>query len=345
MKELRHLKLADYLSESKDRQERFARYRSLWRQTESCDLLTDYPLQLDIELSGLCNLRCEHCFQNGLITGKLGFMDVALFRKIIDEGAVNGLCAIKLQVRGESFLHPNWFECCRYAKAAGIMDIQITTNATLLDYDLGLQILDSGLDGIIFSVDDHHQETWQNSGKPGDYYTQTERNIQQFLELRRKMGSSRPWVRIQSAIAELDDDSYKKTREYIISKFPDADAVLVNRIHNFDNECDSYPDLHSSYRFLPCVYLFQRLAVFWDGSVTVCCVDYNNEFALGNANVQSIREIWLGGKIQSMRDCHLNDGRADMHICKHCHLSTQGAHWNINQIAHPLSPSVDVVKT
>jgi radical SAM protein with 4Fe4S-binding SPASM domain len=340
MKQPETLNLAYYLSESRGEQERFDRYRCLWRETENCDLLTDFPLQLDIELSGVCNLKCEHCFQNGLLSGKLGHMDVALFKKIIDEGATDGLCAIKLQVRGESFLHPDWLECCQYAKAAGIMDIQITTNATLLDEDLGLQILESGLDGIIFSVDDHHEETWQKSGRAGGYYTEAERNIQQFLALRRRMGASRPWVRIQSAIDVVDSDSVRRTRDYIGSKFSDVDAVLVNRIHNFENDRDSYPDLHSSYRLLPCVYLFQRLIVFWDGSVTACIVDYNNEFALGNANEQSVKEIWLGPKMQSIRDRHLSGGRVDMDICKHCHLSTEGAHWDINQSAHPLSPSV-----
>ena len=35
-----------------------------------------------------------------------GFMSMKLFKKIIDEGVKNGLCAIKLQSRGEAMMHP-----------------------------------------------------------------------------------------------------------------------------------------------------------------------------------------------------------------------------------------------
>ena len=39
-----------------------------------------------------------------------GFMKEKLFKKIIDEGISNGLCAIKLQSRGEAMMHPKIFE-------------------------------------------------------------------------------------------------------------------------------------------------------------------------------------------------------------------------------------------
>ena len=54
-----------------------------------------------------------------------------------------------------------------------------------------------------------------------------------------------------------------------------ADIFIVGRIHNFYDNKDAFPDLQSNYTLHPCSYLTQRLAVFWDGIVTTCCMDYN----------------------------------------------------------------------
>ena len=41
-------------------------------------------------------------------------MDMALFKKIIDEGAENGLYSIKLSLRGEPLLHPQIIDMVDY---------------------------------------------------------------------------------------------------------------------------------------------------------------------------------------------------------------------------------------
>ena len=115
---------------------KFDAYRKLWPEAANYSILSSFPLHLDLELSGVCNFSCTSCFQNGLIEGPLGFMEYELFKKIIDEGVAKGLCAIKLQIRGESFLHPRIFDCIRYAKGKGVLDIQITTNGSRIKPDI-----------------------------------------------------------------------------------------------------------------------------------------------------------------------------------------------------------------
>ena len=100
---------------------KFRLYRELWQKTGNFKILTNFPLHLDIELSGVCNLKCDFCFQNGLIDNPLGIMEFDLYKRIIDEGVEKGLCAVKLQIRGESFLHPRFFDCVAYAKNKGVI--------------------------------------------------------------------------------------------------------------------------------------------------------------------------------------------------------------------------------
>jgi radical SAM protein with 4Fe4S-binding SPASM domain len=304
-----------------DPQERFRRYRQLWAEAAAFRCLTDFPMHLDIELSGRCNLRCAHCFQNGMISGPLGFMDFGLFTRVIDEGAAAGLCAVKLQVRGESMLHPRFFEALAYAKSAGVMDIQLTTNATLLDEEAAERLLAGGLDGIIFSVDAHHGESFRDRYRAADD-SPVEDRVARFLARRARAGATRPWVRLQTALPELNADTVSSVKADLARRFPAAELIVVNRMQDFREGVDVYPDLHDHYRLLPCSYPMHRLAVYWNGDVTACCVDYNNRFGLGRFPEQSVRSIWLGPRMSRIRELHRHGGRTSMAPCRHCHACT-----------------------
>lgn len=302
-------------------EEKFAAYRALWRKAANYEVLTSFPLHLDIELSGKCNLRCESCFQNGLLEGPLGMMDFEVFKSIIDEGVAKGLCAIKLQIRGESFLHPRLIDCISYAKENGILDVQITTNGTLLTGDRVEALLDSGLDAIIFSVDYHHGANF--NGRSESTYQKVERNIKRFLAMRKERSLQQPWVRIQASLTEKDRKCSEEHKKELDQFFPEADIIVVNRIHNFKEDEDGYVDLLENYELNPCSYIMHRLAIFWDGQVTICCSDYNNRFQLGTFPNQSIENIWLSGKLNSFRRLHAERDRHKMPICKHCIACTK----------------------
>ena len=296
----------------------FKLYRELWKKTESYDLLTSFPLHLDIELSGVCNLKCDFCFQNGLIKEPLGLMKYSLFKKIIDEGTDKGLCAIKLQVRGESFLNPKLFECISYAKKKGVMDVQLTTNGTFLSEENINKILDSELDIIILSVDSNHESSYDKKYEKKSYSI-VEQNIKRLLNIRNQKKQKRPWVRLKTSVFENKMDVYQKAKNDIKKSFSEADAIIISRIHNLKNDMPAYPDLFDNYIMEPCSYLMQRLTIFWNGDITVCCMDYNNQFQLGNIYNNSIEDIWMSDKLNRFRLLHANNKRKSMEICKNCH--------------------------
>jgi radical SAM protein with 4Fe4S-binding SPASM domain len=45
----------------------------------------------------------------------------------------------------------------------------------------------------------------------------------------------------------------------------------------------------------------EQFVILWDGTVTVCCTDYEGTLAMGNVHQQSIEEIWTGPKWRHMR--------------------------------------------
>jgi len=298
--------------------EKYKKYRELWNKCQKYEILTDFPLHLDLELSGICNFRCPDCFQNGLIRGALGLMDRTLFRKIIVEGVDNGLCAIKLQVRGESFLHPEIFNLIKFSKQQGVLDVQITTNGSLLNREKIDQLIESGIDAVIFSVDEHHTLSFRNKNRIDTYHQNLTELINYLLLKRCEVKSQKPWVRIQSSLSDQNLCNSERMKTNLEKKFPLADIHIVNRIHNFRDDKDAYPDLQTNYHLDKCSYLTQRLAVFWNGEVTTCCSDYNNRFKIGNAQKNSIKSIWLSKKMNGLRIKHFAGGRSNMPICRHC---------------------------
>ena len=82
------------------------------------------------------------------------------FKKIIDEGAPKGLKAINLNNFGESF-NKNLVKMIAYAKSKGLLDVMLHTNGTVMNEKLAEDVINSGLDRIIFSLDSITKETYE----------------------------------------------------------------------------------------------------------------------------------------------------------------------------------------
>ena len=295
-------------------------YRDAWAKAERRELLTKHPLHLDMEFSGNCDLKCSMCWQSGEIGTPLGLMKDRLFKQVIDAGVRHGLAAVKLQSRGESLLHPRIADLARYAKEAGVMDVQLTTNGMLLAKgDKMDRLLASGIDKIIFSIDDAHDKSAAEIY--GDRAPDIREVVRETLERRGKLAPEGPKIRIQTFAppGQTQEERLKEVR----AEFPGADEHLINVLWNSNVSEDSLNGLSSDFDLLPCPYLWTRLAVFWNGDVTLCCRDYNCSLNLGNANETDIREIWTGKEMAELRQAHNENRRSEISLCRHCDQATR----------------------
>ena len=111
-------------------EEEYADYRMQWTTNAKEQIVRDYPLLVDIELSSLCNLKCPMCytiteeFAQNVCTTR---MDWDLYTRIIDEIA-GKVPAIRLSLRGEATLHKRFPECVSYARDRGIKEISTLTH-------------------------------------------------------------------------------------------------------------------------------------------------------------------------------------------------------------------------
>ena len=299
----------------------FKDYRQKWDGAINAKFLSDFPIHIDLELTSNCNLKCEMCWQSKDPDAfPRGFMSMKLFKKIIDEGVKNGLCAIKLQSRGEAMMHPKIFEFSRYAKDQGIMDIHLTTNGTLFHKKNKINdLFDSGIDKLIFSIDVAHDKSIE------EIYKTKKPNIREYFkqigEIKKKRNLKNPFLVVQTFCDQKDSKEELKSK--LKNLYPHANDINVNYLWESLPDKESLKHLKYDYKYLPCSYLWSRVLVFWDGITTTCCRDYSgNSLKLGDANSQTIKELWNSKKMNGYRKLHLEDKRKNLEICANCEIST-----------------------
>jgi pyruvate-formate lyase-activating enzyme len=142
-------------------------------------------VQVRLDLDTRCNLRCEFCS-----TGHAGNVGRAPFPEPDLETAFRiagrEAWSVFLSCGGEPLLHPS-FERSMAMVGTHLRgrDVQMVTNATLLNESKAKAIIDSGLSRIFFSVDSVDPDRYARL-RPGANWETTRRNIERFMELRGK---------------------------------------------------------------------------------------------------------------------------------------------------------------
>lgn len=90
---------------------------------------------MNIIMNNYCNLNCEYCFANEVMSENSKEMTLDDFRKVLDFEAKSNVNEVRL-LGGEPTIHPQFAEFVREAyKRKSVKHIQLFTNA-LFDYDV-----------------------------------------------------------------------------------------------------------------------------------------------------------------------------------------------------------------
>ena len=147
--------------------------------------ISGLPFVLMIEPTNLCNLHCPLCPSgDGRLTRPRGMMERTTFDRILKQtqGAVKFL---QLWNQGEPLLHPDLPWMIRRAKTQGMFVSMSTNGHPLADPSVARDIVRSGLDHLIVSVDGATQETYARYRRGGNLQTVL-RGIEHVVEARMK---------------------------------------------------------------------------------------------------------------------------------------------------------------
>ncbi len=293
-------------------EEEYRKYRECWTRYPREHYISDYPLLVDIELSSICNLKCPMCYtitEDYARKVKRTFMELDLFHKIVDEIA-GKVPAVRLSLRGEPTIHPEFIHCIQYCKEHGIREVSFLTNLSTMTKDFFILISKAGADWITASIDGLGQQ-YESVRKPLKF-EETLSKIKMIHTIKEENNWYRPVIKIQGIWPAIRNNP----SEYYDTFAPFVDQIAFNPLIDY---LDKDEDIIYEPTF-SCPQLYQRLVVGSDGNVLICSNDESGRCKMGNIRELSIFEIWHGEKINSIRKLHNENRFKEVELCKHCYL-------------------------
>jgi len=293
--------------------EGYENYRSQWSTLPQKQIVSDYPLLVDLELSSICNLHCPMCytitdkFKESVNTTR---MDWELFTKIIDEIA-GKVPAIRLSLRGEALLHKRFVDCIRYAKAKGINEVSTLTHGGKLTPDFFKRIVDAGIDWITISADGVG-EAYERVRKPLKFKDLMIK-IHAMDAYKKEHGLHRPVIKVQGIWPSIRDNP----QEYYDTFSSSVDLVAFNPLIDYLGNDSKIEYLEK----FTCPQQYQRLVIGADGLVMKCSNDEENREVIGDVKEESVYEVWHGAKMSAIRELQKTDrGFLKSAVCRSCYL-------------------------
>ncbi|MFC1907529.1 radical SAM/SPASM domain-containing protein [Chloroflexota bacterium] len=297
-------------------------YRSIYSRRISSKS-RGFPSLLNLETCNICNIRCTMC-PNSAMTRPKSTMSMSPYQKIIDDAARIGIKEVSLLGWGEPLLDKLIFDRIEYAKWRGLT-VRFNSNGTLLlDNDNIASLVKSNLDCIYLSIDGVTKETYEKI-RLGAKFEDVVNGFGRLIEEKKRQNATTPEVRISCCVQVGNYTEIAHKREEYYELFRDADLLVFVPVLKLQNEGEHLPtdlDFKTPVKrrghIYPCHNLFDVFNVFVDGSVVLCCLDYDAQVRLGDLNVQTITEVWESTQYENIRRLHLQGNGGKMKMCSNC---------------------------
>ena len=300
-----------------------------------------FPTILQIEVTSHCNLRCRVCPVTTGMDRLSGDMDWGLFKKTIDELG-DYLLLILFWDWGEPFLNANAYEMIRYAHSRGIKVMSTTNGHVFASGNHAQNVVESGLDVLVFSVDGITQETYQRYRAAGRLETVLE-GIKKVVAEKKSLKSKTPLVNFRFIVMKHSEQEIPQLRE--LARSLGVDALTLRKFYAIPNRRQEgagqkreFMPSQAKYQLPehsqedqrptritknPCKNLWNCPTIHWEGTVCSCFMDFNEECPLGALRQKSFKEIWYG---QVFRDLRRNFRKRwqELPLCGECSNGFKG---------------------
>lgn len=261
-----------------------------------------FPQRLEIELVSDCNLKCTYCPRHH-VNELIGYMNIDLFKSIIDEAAEYPGTILVLHRRGESMMHPNFNYMLNYV-AGKFGEVQMATNCTLLNSNKYEAIV-NGLDFISFSIDT--PDNFNQTRLPAKY-TSVEKKINNFLDY----NDGR--VKTQVSMVKTEHTLEGACKEFEEVWENKVDRVRIYEEHSMDGAFGSLQSPRENRK--PCVMPIYEMLIYDNGVVARCNHDWDSD-GMGDVTKNSLKEIWMNEKYINLREQHKTLKLTDP-VCSQC---------------------------
>ncbi|MCM1118664.1 MAG: radical SAM protein [bacterium] len=297
-------------------------------QKYSCALEMKTPVCIDVELTNNCNLNCYMCpVGTGAMRREKGFISMETVERICAELArEKDILGVRLIRWGEPTLHPQFIDIIKRFKDTG-KKVHFNTNGILITQEQIEKIVAYEIDSVKFSFQGVDRYTYEEM-RHGSSWDIIMDRVRMLHEIRGDREF--PFIQISTTTTyETDEqiENFKKEME----PYCDSCSVGRTKLSHLEVEKMNLSE-EGKQRFLrllqmeslekrhlhSCPEVFNKLSVNWDGTVTACTSDYDNEMKLGSIWEYSLAELYHSERLDKIRKEILAERYDEMEPCKNC---------------------------
>jgi radical SAM protein with 4Fe4S-binding SPASM domain len=289
------------------------------------------PFFLSIETANYCNLHCPECPVGTGQNPKTGHakFDLTLYKRLIEDQK-STLQHVILYFQGEPLLNNQLQEFIQYAHNARIYT-STSTNGQFLNKKNAKDLVTSGLDKLIVSVDGSTQETYETY-RVGGRLQKTLDGIQEIIYWKNELNSATPLIEMQFIVLKTNEHQLHDMKKIARKLKVDRLTFKTAQLYDFEHGNKLLTSLNKYARYkkvkdgtfeiksdLPnhCWRLWNGAVVNAYGGVLPCCFDKGSDFSFGNVNDDSFATNWHTKKASDFRDGILKN-RKQYEMCRNC---------------------------
>ena len=293
------------------------------------------PISLSIEPTTACNLGCPEC-PSGLkqFSRDTGNLKAENFNRWLDQLAPT-LSYLNFYFQGEPFIHNEILQFISKASAAGIYT-STSTNAHFITEKRAEEIIRSGLDRILISIDGTTQEVYEQYRVNGTLQKVLD-GTKLLVEARKNLKSKTPHIIFQFLVVRPNEHQIEDAKQLANEYKVDEIRFKTAQVYDYENGNPLIPTIekysrykrHANGKFSVksslenhCWRMWSGAVVTWDGKVVPCCFDKDATHEMGNLSKENFNSIWKGPTYTAFRK-QLLKGRKEIDICKNCSEGTK----------------------
>jgi len=279
----------------------------------------EFPLRVSAETTNHCNLRCAYCPREDGERG-FGYMTPKLFERLARQCA-DKRSAFAPQGFGEPFLDPEFVPRLRRMAELGMQYVDVVTNATLMDERASRALIEAKVWLVTIDLDGADKTVFEQHRKNA-VYEDVVANVRRLFALRDELDSELPHIALSAV--QLPD---------VAPSMAEFEAMWRPLLRARDEIFLAQPVTWAGARPMPgkraataeelrtrkpCRHLYHTLQVYFDGRTSPCTYDHACRLHVGDANEQTLDEIWNGEPLRRLRALHEQGRSGDLDICRNC---------------------------
>ncbi len=303
------------------------------------DVIEDFrsktPIVYNIETTNACNMKCQMCPRTTMMTRRVETISKQIFTKVVDQLKPHSETdwnqwkifveneygikeddmsenhfflyiipkVIQLHGYGDPLLDRNMNEYIMYLNKKGFYSY-FSCNPSNIDLQRTFLMLESGLDYIKYSIesvdDDIHKKI---RGNASDFRKSYEK-ILQVINFKNERNLK---TNVVITMLDLNRKHQESDYENLKKAFEGLDVYIYLKSEDQQWYRRDFHGTKSIHWSEVCKHPWMSMTVKSNADVVMCMEDYNNEIVLGNAERESLYDIWNGSLYYQFRKDHYDN--------------------------------------